>query len=98
MKLISKERIRGHIKRKYDVPKTPCQRVMESKDIPKNKKQELRKLYLSLNPAQLKRDIDGKLDMLYKAYQDKNKTLKVDINKKLSVRFSDTQSNLVSVR
>lgn len=98
IKLISKVRVGGRIHRRYDVAKTPYQRVIESKDIPENKKQELKKIYLSLNPAQLKRDIDRKLSMLYEAYQDKNKTLKVDINKKISVRFSDAHSNLVSVR
>lgn len=98
IKLISKERIKGRIHRRYDIPKTPYQRIMELKDVSENKKQELKKIYLSLNPAQLKRTIDAKLDVLYRAYQDKNKTLKVDINKKISVRFSDTQSNLVSVR
>lgn len=98
IKLISKVRIGGKIHRKYDAAKTPYQRVMASKDVPENKKRELKKAYLSLNPAQLKRDIDRKLDMLYEAYQNKNKTLKVDINKKVSVRFSDTPQNIVSVR
>ena len=98
MRLMSKERIKGHIKRRYDVPKTPYQRVMESKEVSENKKQELREIYLSLNPAQLKRDIDVKLDELYKAYQEKNKTSKVDVNKRISVRFLNTQSDLVSVR
>jgi len=98
IKLIAKVRVKGKIHRKYDTAKTPYQRVVESKYIPQNKKQELRKIYLSLNPAQLKRDIDRKLDMLYKAYQEKNKTTKVDINKKISVRFLTAQSDLVSVR
>jgi hypothetical protein len=98
IKLISKTRIGGRIHRQYDIAKTPYQRVAESKEIPESKKQELRKIYLSLNPAQLKRDIDRKLDILYRAYQEKNKTPKVDINKKISVRFSDTFQNLVSVR
>lgn len=98
MKLVSKERVRGHIKRKYDYPKTPYQRIMASKDIAENKKQDLRKIYLSLNPAQLKRDIDHKLDMLYQAYQGKSETLKVDINKRISVRFASTNQNLALVR
>jgi hypothetical protein len=98
IKLISKVRVGGKIHRKYDVAKTPHQRVMGSKDVLENKKQELKKVYLSLNPAQLKRTIDAKLDMLYMAYQDKNKTLKVDVKKKISVRFLNTQSDLVSVR
>jgi len=98
IKLISKVRIGGKIHRRYDTAKTPYRRVMESKRIPENKKQELKKIYLSLNPAQLKRNIDAKLDVLYLAYQDKNQTSKVDINKKVSVRFFNTNQNIVSVR
>lgn len=98
IKLVSKERVSGRIHRKYDIARTPYQRVVESKEVSENKKQELRKIYLSLNPAQLKRDIDRKLGMLYEAYRNKNQTLKVDINKKISVRFLTAQSNLVSVR
>jgi hypothetical protein len=47
---------------------------MESKDVPEKKKKELKKIYDSLNPAELKRAIDRKLDLLYKAYQKKNKS------------------------
>jgi len=78
IKLISKERIKGRIHRRYDAAKTPYQRVIESKEVSENKKQELKKIYLSLNPAQLKRDIGGKLGMLYGAYQEKNGTLKME--------------------
>ena len=98
IKLVSKERIGGRIHRRYDRAKTPYRRVVESKEVSENKKQELKKIYLSLNPAQLKRVIDGKLDMLYGAYQEKNKTSKVDINKKISVRFFNAHQNLISVR
>lgn len=98
IKLVSKERIGGKIKRKYDTPKTPYQRAMESKEVPVKTKQQLKKIYLSLNPAQLKRDIDKKLDLLYKAYQEKKKTQKVAHQKKVSVRFLITQPKLVSVR
>src|SRR3989344_2453885 len=98
IKLAIKERFAGKIHRKYDKPRTPFCRLLESKEVSENKKQELKKAYLSLNPAQLKRDIDGKLDMLYRAYQEKNKTLKVDINKKISVIFLTAQPDLVSVR
>lgn len=98
IKLISKERIGGRIHRRYDQPRTPYQRVIESKETPERTKAELRAVYESLNPAQLKRTIDDKLDMLYRAYQGKNKTSKVDINKRFSVRFSNPQLEPVSVR
>ena len=53
-------------------------------EVSENKKQELKEIYLSLNPAQLKRTIDKKLDLLYKAYQKKNKSPKVEPLKKLN--------------
>ncbi len=36
-----------------------------------------------MNPAQLKREIDDKLNKLFKNYQQKNKTQKPTIKKKL---------------
>ncbi len=74
----------GKIHRKYDRPKTPYQRVMESREVSADKKRSLQKIYLSLNPAELKRSIDKKLDRLYKVYQKKNKSLKVEPLKKLT--------------
>jgi hypothetical protein len=57
MKLQSKERIGGKVKRKYDTPETPYQRLMESGQITKEVKEQLQAIYLSLNPAELKREI-----------------------------------------
>lgn len=71
---------------------------MESKEISKEKKEELRKIYESLNPAELKRAIDRKLDLLYKAYQQKNKSQKVQPQENISVRFFIAQPEAISVR
>ncbi|MBU1104193.1 MAG: hypothetical protein KJ600_06600 [Nanoarchaeota archaeon] len=71
IKLISKERIDGHIKRKYDRAKTPYRRLIESDQISEKEKNLLTATYRSLNPAELKRIIDKKLDNLYKIYQKK---------------------------
>jgi hypothetical protein len=102
IKLASKERIKGHIKRKYEPAKTPYRRIMECPQIPKSTKQELKKIYDSLNPAQLKRAIDKKLDILFKAYKaKKNQNANVEINKILKprlVRNYIAQSEPVSVR
>jgi hypothetical protein len=100
IKLISKERVGGKIHRKYDIPKTPYQRVMKSKEVSEEKKQGLKKIYESLNPAELKRIIDRKLNLLYKAYQKKNKSIKVEPKKKLepnSLTFIMTQPKSVSL-
>ena len=101
IKLISKERIGGKIHRKYDRPRTPYQRVIESKEVSENKKQALKEIYLSLNPAQLKRNIDKKLDLLYQVYQRKKKSQKIKPLKKLtpfSVRKYIAQPEPISVR
>ena len=82
MKLKEKIRDKGKIHRKYDTPKTPYQRVMESDQIPETRKNELKALYLSLNPAQLKRGIEMKLKKLYEAYEKKNNSQMIEPFKK----------------
>ena len=84
MKLKSKERVGGKVKRKYEDSKTPYQRLMESGQIRDEVRDELKDIYLSLNPAGLKRNIDAKLARLYKAYAMKGKTRQVNPYKKLS--------------
>jgi len=83
MKLTEKVRIGGSVKRKYDVPRTPYQRLMESGQISEEAKEELQGIYLSLNPAELKRQIDAKLEKLYNVYEEKRKTQQADPYKKL---------------
>ncbi len=79
---MSKERIGGRVKRKYDIPKTPYQRLMESGQISEATRKQLETAYLSLNPAQLKRSIDTKLDKLYNTYEQKNNGHPADPMKK----------------
>jgi len=58
IKLVSKRREGGRIKRIYDVPRTPYQRLIESGQADRSTKQQLRRVYEELNPAELKRHID----------------------------------------
>ena len=74
---------------------------MESKQVSENVKKELKKIYDSLNPAQLKRDIDVKINKLCKVYEEKNNSQKATSDKKLkpvSVRFLTTRQRPVLVR
>ena len=89
IKLISKVRTKGKIHRKYDKAETPYKRIIKDPDISKETKQKLNLIYESLNPAELKRAIDKKLDNLYKAYQKKNNSQKVDVNKNIHPVRSD---------
>jgi len=72
MKLKEKIRDKGKVHRKYDTPKTPYQRLMESERISEDTKEKLTKLYQCLNPAELKRKIDEKIHRLFKVYEEKN--------------------------
>ena len=55
MKLLSKERIGGKIRRKYDAPRTPYQRLLESGQLRAGAQKELSRLYESLRVGQLRR-------------------------------------------
>jgi len=62
MKIASKEKINNSVcRKKYDIAKTPYQRLLESKQISRKQKQELTEIYLSLNPVKLKNIIDQKI-------------------------------------
>ena len=87
MKLQSKERIGGKVRRRYEAAKTPYQRLIESNQIPERVGEELKGIYHSLNPAELKRNIDASLAELYQAYEEKGRTQHADPHKKLVPRM-----------
>lgn len=87
MKLVAKERVGGKIKRKYDQPKTPYQRLLELGQLDVTTKRKLEDLYQTLNPAELKRRIEQRRMQLYKVYQRKMGTKKVEPFKKLTPRL-----------
>jgi hypothetical protein len=58
IRLESKDRIGGKIKRQYCEPKTPYQLLLESGQIAEKAKKALKSTYESLNPAALRRQID----------------------------------------
>ena len=60
-KIISKERDGSKIIKKHDTPMTPFQRILESKDISKKIKVDLRKKYKQLNPFILQNSIAIKI-------------------------------------
>lgn len=67
IKLASKTRVDGRIKRTYDAPRTPYERVMGSRQIDRKTKQELRRIYETLNPADLHRRLEELRERLEKA-------------------------------
>jgi hypothetical protein len=57
MVLVEKQRFGARVKKRYDRPKTPYQRVLEAPEIAAATKDRLRQLYDTLNPAELLRQI-----------------------------------------
>lgn len=93
IKLIKKERVKGHIKRFYDKPKTPYQRVMDYEKLSEDKKRELHDRYNSLNPIELKREIRKLINSLYETYLKKQEK-----PRGRSVRFLNDVTSTVLVR
>jgi hypothetical protein len=78
MKLIEKTRIGSKVIKKYDTPMTPYQRALVSPFVNEADKRALKKLYRTLNPASLKRQITGMQQQLLRAASSKNAGRKHD--------------------
>jgi hypothetical protein len=59
MKLEEKIRLGIKVKKRYDQPRTPYQRVLESPLVEKEHKKKLNQEYAKLNPAELRRQISS---------------------------------------
>jgi len=66
MKLIEKTRIGSKVKKRYDVPKTPYQRVLDSVLVSAQGKEELMRQQEGLNLVEIKRRMEVKQDQLVK--------------------------------
>jgi hypothetical protein len=76
IRLIAKEKqASGRYKKIYEkVPKTPCQRLLESPDLAETYKAELRRRALRFNPVTLKREMDEARERLLKLAAQKSIT------------------------
>jgi len=72
MKLKYKERVGSKVKKSYDKPLTPYQRVLQAKLVSKAAKDRLRAKYATLNPAALKRKLERLQQRLAKTTNQTN--------------------------
>jgi hypothetical protein len=77
-KLLGKKRTERGTQKELDSPKTPYQRVLQSEHVSQQRKECLNELYLSLNPAALRRRLQA---------------LKRDLQDELMVSFLDEAPN-----
>jgi hypothetical protein len=74
MKLREKVRVEGKIHRRYDEPKTPYQRLLDSDQIPAAARKRLTAQYESLNVAELRRRIEAAQKRLFDGLEKRNQT------------------------
>jgi len=65
MKLVEKHRVGSKVHKKYDHPQTPYQRVQDSPDVSEKDKLALRQLFLTLDPIQLRQELDRRLEAFW---------------------------------
>ena len=65
-KIVSKERDGAKVKKRYDRPRTPYQRLLETDVLDDTKREELARQYSRLNPVKLLAQIHGDLEALWK--------------------------------
>ncbi len=66
LKLADKKRINSKYYRKYETPRTPYQRLIESQHLSEKSKSTLKKQHQSLDPFKLKHQIDRQLKAIFK--------------------------------
>jgi hypothetical protein len=84
VKLLEKKLVAGKAHKKYDSPKTPYQRVLESPYIAASVKRSLKEQFVRLNPFKLRKSIENKLKTIYAHRHPKRyKKLKLPFAKQL---------------
>lgn len=76
MKLVEKTRQGAKVRKRYDTPRTPYQRVLASPEVPSAAKRRLTRQYDTLNPVQLRRQIGRCQDELLRLGRLKEQRLK----------------------
>jgi hypothetical protein len=86
VKLTHKVRIGSQLRRRYDAPQTPLDRLRKQSQGKAHKVQELRKLRERLNPFELAHSIDQQLDEIWKLAEVQRTPAKTKLGRKSKVR------------
>jgi len=68
VKLVEKKMVASKTIKRYDMPKTPYQRVLESPHVSASEKRYLKEQFKKLNPFQLRKAIEKKLKKIFDIY------------------------------
>jgi hypothetical protein len=84
VKLMEKKLVDGRLIKRYDQPKTPYQRVLESPDVSASVKRSLREQFETLNPFKLRKAIEDKLNTIFEVLRSKKPMVTIPLSSFLS--------------
>jgi len=80
VKLIEKKLVNGKAIKRYDSPKTPYQRVLESPSVSASVKCSLKKQFETLNPFKLRKAIEDKLNTIFEVLRSKKPMVTIPLS------------------
>jgi hypothetical protein len=84
LKLMEKKLVEGKVIKRYDHPKTPYQRVLESPFVSASVKRSLNEQFETLNPFRLRKVIEDKLNTIFRVLRSKKPMVTIPLSSFLS--------------
>ena len=84
VKLIEKKLVDGKAMKRYDQPKTPYQRVLESSYVSASVKRSLKEQFETLNPFRLRKAIEDRLNTIFRILRSKKPMVTIPLSSFLS--------------
>ena len=84
VKLVEKKLVEGKAIKRYDEPKTPYQRVLESTYVSASVKRSLKQEFDGLNPFRLRKVIEGKLNTIFRILRSQKPMVTIPLSSFLS--------------
>jgi hypothetical protein len=84
VKLVEKKLVEGKVIKRYDQPKTPYQRVLESSYVSGSVKRSLKEEFDTLNPFTLREAMEDKLKTIFKILRSQKPMVTVPLSSFLS--------------
>jgi hypothetical protein len=84
VKLMEKKLVDGKVMKRYDQPKTPYQRVLESPYVSASVKRSLKEQFETLNPFRLRKAIEDKLNTIFRILRSQKPMVTIPLSSFLS--------------
>ena len=84
VKLIEKKLVDGKAIKRYDQPKTPYQRVLESPDVSASVKRSIKEQFETLNPFRLRKVMEDKMSTIFRILRSQKTMVTIPLSSFLS--------------